>query len=40
MAKPFEAPQGMDIGALFDCARQNKPKAQIGGDLNVSGLGD
>lgn len=40
IAKPFEAPEGIDISALFDCARQNKPKAQIGGDLNVSGLGD
>ncbi len=40
IAKPFEAPEGMDIGALFDCARQNKPKAKIGGDLNVNGLGD
>jgi hypothetical protein len=40
VAKPFEIPTGMDIGALFDCAKQNKPKAKIGGDLNVNGLGD
>lgn len=40
IAKPFEAPEGMDLSLLFDCKRQNKPKAQIGGELNVSGLGD
>jgi penicillin-binding protein 1A len=39
-ASPFETPAQMDIGSLFDCAKQNKPKAKIGGDLNVSGLGD
>ena len=40
VASPFEAPEGMDLGALFDCGKQNKPKPVIGGDLNVNGLGD
>jgi penicillin-binding protein 1A len=39
-ANPFEAPANMDLSALFDCAKENKPKAKIGGDLNVNGLGD